>query len=291
MKKFLLSFGMAALALGASAQSTVYFFEDFEWIKPWAEAGKNGNGNPPAGRTIETDGTQDEAPQISACKVDNVSLYTAMQDKGYEFLATHSPVDKSGKEVTARTPDKQIYVQDCYLKFGLTNYFSGIVLPKMADLGDGTTDIKVSFDWCPMRQGSGKWDTTILVIVVNNGDEPELQFPVMPLEIADGAAFQWYHTEVPLTHATLTKDTRLTIRNLDPQWPGNAQELGSNLTWRYFLDNVKVFTGEDSAVAEIAADENAPVEYFNLQGVRINNPENGLYIVKQGSKVEKRIIR
>ena len=33
--------------------------------------------------------------------------------------------------------------------------------------------------------------------------------------------------------------------------------------------------------------ENAPVEYFNLQGVRVANPENGLYIRRQGNKVEK----
>lgn len=47
-----------------------------------------------------------------------------------------------------------------------------------------------------------------------------------------------------------------------------------------------------SAVNEIeAADANAPVEYYNLQGIRVANPENGLYIVKQGNKVTKRIIK
>ncbi len=38
-------------------------------------------------------------------------------------------------------------------------------------------------------------------------------------------------------------------------------------------------------------DENAPVEFYNLQGVRVNNPENGIYIRRQGSKVTKVIIR
>ena len=46
-----------------------------------------------------------------------------------------------------------------------------------------------------------------------------------------------------------------------------------------------------SGVAEIVVDENAPVEYYNLQGIRVANPENGLYIVKQGNKVTKRIIK
>lgn len=41
----------------------------------------------------------------------------------------------------------------------------------------------------------------------------------------------------------------------------------------------------------ITTEENAPVEYYNLQGVRINNPTPGLYIVKQGKKVSKHLIR
>ena len=46
-----------------------------------------------------------------------------------------------------------------------------------------------------------------------------------------------------------------------------------------------------SGVADIeAADDNAPVEYFNLQGIRVENPANGLYIRRQGSKITKVIL-
>ena len=49
---------------------------------------------------------------------------------------------------------------------------------------------------------------------------------------------------------------------------------------------------ENSGIESVvAADENAPVEYYNLQGVRVANPTAGLYIVKQGNKVSKAIIR
>ncbi len=48
-----------------------------------------------------------------------------------------------------------------------------------------------------------------------------------------------------------------------------------------------VAAGAGASVEEIAIDENAPVEYYNLQGVRVANPENGLYIVRQGSKATK----
>ncbi|MDE6339452.1 MAG: hypothetical protein K2K97_06665 [Muribaculaceae bacterium] len=50
-------------------------------------------------------------------------------------------------------------------------------------------------------------------------------------------------------------------------------------------------TGGGAGVADVMVDENAPVEYFNLQGVRVANPANGLYIVRQGNKVTKQIIK
>jgi len=42
-----------------------------------------------------------------------------------------------------------------------------------------------------------------------------------------------------------------------------------------------------SGIADGIADENAPVEYYNIQGVRVNNPSNGIFIRRQGSKVAK----
>ena len=48
---------------------------------------------------------------------------------------------------------------------------------------------------------------------------------------------------------------------------------------------------ESAGIADITVDENAPVEYFNLQGVRVANPENGLYIVRQGAKTFKKLVK
>lgn len=45
----------------------------------------------------------------------------------------------------------------------------------------------------------------------------------------------------------------------------------------------------DSVDSIEVADE--AVEYFNLQGVRVANPENGLYIRRQGSKVSKVLVK
>ena len=48
---------------------------------------------------------------------------------------------------------------------------------------------------------------------------------------------------------------------------------------------------ESAAVEGIEADENAPVEYYNLQGVRVAEPANGIFIVKKGNKATKQIFK
>ena len=45
--------------------------------------------------------------------------------------------------------------------------------------------------------------------------------------------------------------------------------------------------GSTTALSGINADNNAPVEYYNLQGIKVSNPVNGLFIRKQGAVVSK----
>ena len=44
-------------------------------------------------------------------------------------------------------------------------------------------------------------------------------------------------------------------------------------------------------VAIEAVDADAPAEYYNMQGIRVAEPTTGLYIVRQGNKVSKQLIR
>ena len=54
---------------------------------------------------------------------------------------------------------------------------------------------------------------------------------------------------------------------------------------------VLCYASDGSGVADVEiADQNAPVEYYNLQGIRVTNPENGMFIRRQGSKTEKVIL-
>ncbi|MDE7472182.1 MAG: phosphodiester glycosidase family protein [Muribaculaceae bacterium] len=68
------------------------------------------------------------------------------------------------------------------------------------------------------------------------------------------------------------------------------------ISYRYYTeDGMKEFQQEElnTGVDNVAVDDNtaAPVEYYNLQGVRVENPAPGLYIKCQGNTATKVIIR
>ena len=76
----------------------------------------------------------------------------------------------------------------------------------------------------------------------------------------------------------------------------NASNLGKEVyvygnIYNYFsgpgVKNVTEYKLDPSGIADVELDNNAPVEYFNLQGVRVANPENGLFIMRQGDKMVK----
>ena len=59
-------------------------------------------------------------------------------------------------------------------------------------------------------------------------------------------------------------------------------------TQMLFFSNIFESAGVESVTI---ADENAPVEYFNLQGVRVAKPESGLYIKRQGNTAVKVLVK
>lgn len=52
---------------------------------------------------------------------------------------------------------------------------------------------------------------------------------------------------------------------------------------------MKMINGEVTGISDITVDS-AEVEYYNLQGIRVINPENGIFIRRQGNKVTKVIL-
>ena len=54
-----------------------------------------------------------------------------------------------------------------------------------------------------------------------------------------------------------------------------------------FFAKAIVTLATSSEISTIESDENAEAVYYNLQGVRVANPSNGLYIVVKGNKSSK----
>ena len=58
------------------------------------------------------------------------------------------------------------------------------------------------------------------------------------------------------------------------------------------LTKSKAIIGKTSGLNGVDADdEAAPVEYYNLQGIKVANPQEGIFIRKQGKKAEKVLIK
>ena len=79
----------------------------------------------------------------------------------------------------------------------------------------------------------------------------------------------------------------------EPDFNWDVKEAG-NYRLTFNLDNWTINTErlDVSSSAQFAIDnmDNMPREYYNLNGVRVQSPVKGVYIVKQGSKVSKVII-
>ena len=72
---------------------------------------------------------------------------------------------------------------------------------------------------------------------------------------------------------------------------GDATKTADFAAWADHVYTTAGDQGKYSSVTDIVADdENAPVEYFNLQGVRVSEPANGIFIKRQGSTVSKVIL-
>lgn len=92
-----------------------------------------------------------------------------------------------------------------------------------------------------------------------------------------------------------TAETKATLIDDVINWRGGAFSETKVLAGYPILEAFEAY-GEDagqSGIFDAAVEEgsDAPAVYYNLQGVQVNNPENGIYIVRRGNKVTKEVIR
>ena len=113
--------------------------------------------------------------------------------------------------------------------------------------------------------------------------------------------FQGYLSSVgndvaPVTFSVSTENGKTVIAQ-DPSEPAYVvvNQNDAFVMWRGLIESKITLDFEIPGLSGISnvtvADENAPVEYYNLQGVRVENPANGLYIKRQGKTATKVFVK
>lgn len=89
---------------------------------------------------------------------------------------------------------------------------------------------------------------------------------------------------------TITEETISQLGNSEFHgWDKSVRVVGTGFTITKLV--LAKSEGGVTGINNILDNENAPVEYFNLQGRKIENPSNGIYIRRQGTKVTKVLVK
>lgn len=128
---------------------------------------------------------------------------------------------------------------------------------------------------------------------IESDEESETEEPETPELTIEAGAFasnskintvECHHVTPPaLDDNSFAEKTYTTAKLIVPS--ESLSLYASSPGWRKFL-SIESFDGETS-ISEIQYEENDAPVYYNIQGMKIQNPQRGLYIVKRGSKVEK----
>lgn len=119
-----------------------------------------------------------------------------------------------------------------------------------------------------------------------------VNYIVMPMANANGARDSWFKVVNVATGEIVAQDNGVGGDNAAMDYSAWVNADGTvsiaQLNQGKALTMYKL-TLAASAIENVAAD-NAAVEYYNLQGVKVANPENGIFVKKQGAKATKVVL-
>lgn len=208
---------------GGIPAGTIVFEDDFEWLEPYATAA-----NAPDDVTNNSVGSSPNIFTTDALK----PILAELQTKGYGFIWGGKNLEWS-TAVPESANGYTLYLQKNYLKFGKSDYSSGLILPALTAL-TSAANVELTFDWCWCMTGKSKPDIMTLTAAVAGGESTELTSAQPTAE--DQTKLEWQHASVTINGATA--ETRITLRptNSDP-YVSNTR--GQN---RWYLDNIKIVT-------------------------------------------------
>ena len=218
---------------GGIPAGTIVFEDDFEWIDPWATA--TDAPDDVANNSVGSSPNVFTKPELS-------TLLTEFTTRGYGYIWGWK--DQEWSNGTPDNGNKQtLYINKNYLKFGKTDYNSGIILPALASL-TSTADVELTFDWCWCMTGGSKPDLTSLKVAVAGGGAIESTNTDTSDEITSAQPTEGDQTKLEWQHASVTikgagAESRITIRpaNYDPNVTNSARRQN-----RWYLDNIKIVT-------------------------------------------------
>ena len=111
---------------------------------------------------------------------------------------------------------------------------------------------------------------------------------IMVQETRNADAAPFYRTIRVFTEADLPFSGELPL-NPETRFVKVLQK--SYTSGEFKLTALKISDSDLSGLDVITVDEDAPVEYYNLQGIRVENPAAGLYIKRQGNTTTKVLIK
>lgn len=258
----------------AAYETGIYFFEDFSWVAPWADAYGSGD-------SVGEDNASGKAPnvytQASHQEYDGVGY--ANDGAGVEgypsFLAEYA--NRGYEDVNPSVTS--FYTQKYYLKFGATSKHTGIKLPAMELEGAEATDVVLSFDWSAHMTGSGNIDK-VQIVVELAGDgvcadsQTKISLPVSPDQ--EKGDLKWQNVKFLLKG--VNNATRITIR---PTVLDNSDGVDQK---RWYIDNIKVAKPKPTVLAAWDLSSEGMASYVDTWGgldpgtYRKDAGDGGLYV-------------
>lgn len=229
-----------------------------------------------------------------ACTLKAIAVKEGMADSNvaeaaYTIKAVE-PVDPNAKEVTFNFADPSSINADWTLENAVDDGTTGnkkIDLPASGELfakapvtvsGEATgTAPRIYYQPAKEAWGFRIYKSSTLTIAVAEG------------YTLKSIVFDPQSTTYANVLKAMTVDNGTLTDNVWTAGEGATSVTLSGATGTVGFNNFKVVYVDKSSVADVTVD-NAAVEYFNLQGVRVLNPENGLYIRRQGNKVTKVVL-
>ncbi|MDE6368860.1 MAG: hypothetical protein K2K94_06445 [Muribaculaceae bacterium] len=157
---------------------------------------------------------------------------------------------------------------------------SGLSLANYADCGFTHT---ICFNIDKTTQTAVAYNPVLQTLIGLDGEEADL----MASDLDDNGGFEWPDERLTGSLSVTGGATMMFQNRWAAVFLGSIVGIYTNVYTIIAFDVFASLTGIESVISDDSC--SVPVEYYDLNGIRVESPEKGFYIVKQGSKIRKEI--